>query len=129
MPRAPATTNCGPRSIASWPSTMRPTGSCARMRRARCTCAQPSPMRRKPPLEHADEGALDVRGRLALFILVCDAVQHAHQKGVIHCDLKPANILVSSAAATGVIPTSTRATQGAPPAQPKILDFGVARVT
>ena len=51
------------------------------------------------------------RQRLALFAQICDAVQHAHLKGVIHRDLKPGNILVDESG------------------QPKILDFGVARVT
>ncbi|MHC4088889.1 MAG: tetratricopeptide repeat protein [Planctomycetota bacterium] len=52
-----------------------------------------------------------VRDRLALLVKVCDAVEHAHQKGVIHRDLKPGNILVDE------------------PGQPKILDFGIALAT
>ena len=60
---------------------------------------------------YSEAHRLSVRGRLELMAKVCDAVQHAHQRGVIHRDLKPSNILVDE---TG---------------QPKILDFGVARVT
>ena len=62
-------------------------------------------------LDYAQEHALSARDRASLMARVCDAVQHAHQKGVIHRDLKPGNILVDE---TG---------------QPKVLDFGVARVT
>jgi len=52
-----------------------------------------------------------VTQRLEMMARVCDAVHHAHQKGVIHRDLKPGNILVNESG------------------QPKVLDFGVARVT
>ncbi len=55
--------------------------------------------------------ALTLDERLALFIRICLGVQHAHQKGVIHRDLKPGNVLV-------------RAIDGTP--QPKIIDFGIA---
>jgi predicted Ser/Thr protein kinase len=61
--------------------------------------------------EYACRHVLDVTARVSLLARVCDAVQHAHDQGVIHRDLKPANILVDE---TG---------------QPKVLDFGVARVT
>jgi hypothetical protein len=59
---------------------------------------------------YAAAHALDTRERLELVARICDAVQHAHGRGLIHRDLKPANILVDR---TG---------------QPKILDFGVARL-
>lgn len=59
-------------------------------------------------IAHATSASLDLPARVALFIRVCDAVEHAHQAGVVHRDLKPANILVDQ------------------DGQPKIVDFGVA---
>ncbi len=67
-----------------------------------------------PITEYSDSQRLDTRARLALFLEVCDAVRHAHQKGLIHRDLKPSNILVSD--------IDGRQTC-------KIIDFGVARAT
>jgi WD40 repeat protein len=67
-----------------------------------------------PITRYADQQRLSIAERLELFMKVCDAVQHAHQKGVIHRDLKPSNILVA-------------AQQGQ--ATPKIIDFGLAKAT
>ena len=61
--------------------------------------------------EYAESQNLGTRDRLELVARVCDALHHAHQKGVIHRDLKPGNILVEAGG------------------RPKILDFGVARAT
>lgn len=68
-------------------------------------------IRGEPLLQYADEHHLNTRQRLELMAKVCEGVDHAHQRGLIHRDLKPGNILV---------------TEGG---QPKILDFGVARIT
>jgi predicted Ser/Thr protein kinase len=68
----------------------------------------------RPLTDFANDRRLTVEQRLELMIRVCDAIQHAHQRGVIHRDLKPSNILVDTTAE---------------PPQPKILDFGVARAT
>jgi tetratricopeptide (TPR) repeat protein len=65
-----------------------------------------------PITDYCDQCNLTTRERLELFITVCQAVQHAHQKGVIHRDIKPTNVLV--------------AIQDGRPA-PKIIDFGVAK--
>jgi non-specific serine/threonine protein kinase/serine/threonine-protein kinase len=49
----------------------------------------------RPITEYCDQKKLTIRQRLQLFILVCEGVQHAHQKAIIHRDLKPSNILVT----------------------------------
>src|SRR5262249_36026741 len=67
-----------------------------------------------PITKYCDENKLTPRQRLELFVPVCQAVQHAHQKGVIHRDLKPSNILVTLYDGKPV---------------PKVIDFGVAKAT
>lgn len=64
-----------------------------------------------PLVQYARDHQVPIRGRLRLFSEVCQAINYAHQRGVIHRDLKPSNILVD--------------TEG----KPKILDFGLARIT
>ncbi|CAG0964384.1 eukaryotic-like serine/threonine-protein kinase [Phycisphaerales bacterium] len=78
-----------------------------------------------PLTDHAVRNSLSTSDRLALFAMVCDAVHHAHQKGLVHRDLKPANILVEDEPDS----TATGGSTAAGGARPKILDFGIARLT
>ena len=65
-----------------------------------------------PITEFCDRQKLNTRERLRLFIMVCQAIQHAHQKGLIHRDIKPSNVLIEVHDVTAV---------------PKVIDFGVAK--
>src|SRR5207247_8215230 len=65
--------------------------------------------------EYCNQHSLTTEDRLRLFVQVCQAVQHAHQRGIIHRDIKPSNILV------------TQSLEGA--AMPMVIDFGVAKAT
>src|SRR5512136_2232242 len=55
-----------------------------------------------PITEHCDRQKLTIEERLRLFIQVCEAIQHAHQKGIIHRDIKPSNIQVCIQGQEGV---------------------------
>ncbi|MFN0010298.1 MAG: serine/threonine-protein kinase [Phycisphaerales bacterium] len=67
----------------------------------------------EPITEYCDRQRLSVKARLELFGKVCDAIQHAHTKGIIHRDIKPSNILV--------------AISGEEEPRPVVIDFGVAK--
>ncbi len=67
-----------------------------------------------PIVQYCDKNNLSIDARLELFAQVCNAVQHAHTKGIIHRDIKPSNILVS--------------TQDGRP-HTKVIDFGIAKAT
>src|SRR6266481_4538417 len=64
--------------------------------------------------DYCDQSNLTTKERLDLFIKVCQAIQHAHQKGIIHRDIKPSNILVTLHDGVPV---------------PKVIDFGIAKAT
>jgi len=65
-----------------------------------------------PITEHCDRQKSSIEERLGLFTDICDAIQYAHQKGIIHRDIKPSNILVSFDRERAV---------------PKVIDFGIAK--
>jgi serine/threonine protein kinase len=64
--------------------------------------------------DYCDQNQISAADRLNLFIQVCQAIQHAHQKGIIHRDIKPSNVLVTQQ--DGVL-------------VPKVIDFGIAKAT
>jgi eukaryotic-like serine/threonine-protein kinase len=64
--------------------------------------------------DYCDQNKLATTERLGLFIQICNAIQHAHQKGIIHRDIKPSNILVTLHDGVPV---------------PKVIDFGIAKAT
>ena len=61
---------------------------------------------------YCDQHQLDTTARLAIFIRICNAIQHAHQKGVVHRDIKPSNVLVLDSDSQH---------------NPKVIDFGLAK--
>jgi len=67
-----------------------------------------------PITQYCDENQLTTKARLKLFIPVCQAIQHAHQKGIIHRDIKPSNIMITHHDGEPV---------------PKVIDFGIAKAT
>ena len=67
-----------------------------------------------PITKYCDDNRLTPRQRLELFVPVCQAIQHAHQKGIIHRDIKPSNVMVTLYDGKPV---------------PKVIDFGVAKAT
>jgi serine/threonine protein kinase len=71
-------------------------------------------VRGDPITQYCDRRSMGIAQRLDLFMHVCQAVQHAHQKGIIHRDIKPSNVLVALVDGKPV---------------PKVIDFGIAKAT
>ena len=67
----------------------------------------------EPITEYCDRVQLSLRSRLQLFRRVCDAIHHAHQKGILHRDIKPQNVLVDASGSVPVV---------------KVIDFGLAKI-
>ena len=67
-----------------------------------------------PITKYCDDNHLTPAQRLELFVPVCQAIQHAHQKGIIHRDIKPSNVMITLYDGKPV---------------PKVIDFGVAKAT
>ncbi|MCP4450429.1 MAG: serine/threonine protein kinase, partial [Planctomycetes bacterium] len=67
-----------------------------------------------PITDYCDDHNLTTQERLELFIPVCQAIQHAHQKGIIHRDIRPSNVMVTLQDGVPV---------------PKVIDFGIAKAT
>lgn len=68
----------------------------------------------EPITDYCDRRKLTAEERMKLFVFVCDAVQHAHQKGIIHRDIKPSNVMVSVQDGQPIV---------------KVIDFGLAKAT
>src|SRR5262249_10798004 len=65
--------------------------------------------------DYCNQHSLALSERLKLFVQICDAIQHAHQKGIIHRDIKPSNVLVTKGSGGKAVP--------------KVIDFGIAKAT
>ena len=69
-------------------------------------------VRGEPITEYSDRTRMPLKDRLALFRQVCNAIEHAHQKGIVHRDIKPSNVLVTVADDKPLV---------------KVIDFGIAK--
>jgi WD40 repeat protein/serine/threonine protein kinase len=107
-----------PESSKPSPGDQRPPATAGRMPAATLSAGRPyfvmELVRGIRITDYCDQNNLSTRERLDLFIKICQAIQHAHQKGIIHRDIKPSNILVTLHDGVPV---------------PKVIDFGIAKAT